>query len=132
MIEPPSPRLTVRHSTARPLLPATHQLIHSIWCCSELYETYQRHSLKLISITDNMIMTNIKHAFCVKRNLLRRYVARCLLDLVTSTNLVKRYQSAYKSHHSVETALGLVQNDIIVAVWSNFSSTRQVSRLRLR
>ena len=45
--------------------------------------------------------------------LLERYVARCLLDHITANNLLERYQSAYKSHNSTETALVLVQNDIL-------------------
>ena len=35
---------------------------------------------------------------------------------MTANNLLERYQSAYKSHHSTETALILVQNDILGAL----------------
>ncbi|KAK2171741.1 hypothetical protein NP493_1029g00025 [Ridgeia piscesae] len=45
-----------------------------------------------------------------------RYVARCLLDHMTANNLLEIYQSAYKSHHSTETALVLVQTDILGAL----------------
>ena len=48
--------------------------------------------------------------------LLERYVARCLLHHMTANNLLERYQSANKSHHSTETALVLVQNDILGAL----------------
>ena len=48
--------------------------------------------------------------------LLERYDARCLLDHMTANNLLGRYQSTIKSHHSTETALVLVQNDIIGAL----------------
>ncbi|KAK2184215.1 hypothetical protein NP493_276g00000 [Ridgeia piscesae] len=47
--------------------------------------------------------------------LLERYVARCLLDHMTANNLLERHQSAYKSHHLTDTALVLVQNDILGA-----------------
>jgi len=40
------------------------------------------------------------------------YVTCCLLDNMTASNLLKRYQSLYKSHYSTETALVLVQNDM--------------------
>jgi hypothetical protein len=45
--------------------------------------------------------------------LLERYVPRCLLDHMTANSLLERHKSAYKSHHSTETALVLVQNDIL-------------------
>ena len=45
--------------------------------------------------------------------LLEKYVAHCLLDHMTANNLLERYQSAYKSHHSTETALVLIQNDVL-------------------
>ena len=48
--------------------------------------------------------------------LLERYVTRCLIKHLTDSNLLERYQSAYKSHHSMETALVLVQKDIIEAL----------------
>ncbi|KAK2187936.1 hypothetical protein NP493_149g01018 [Ridgeia piscesae] len=52
--------------------------------------------------------------------LLERYVARCLLDHMTANNLLERHQSAYKSHLSTETALVLVQNDILGALDRRF------------
>ena len=52
--------------------------------------------------------------------LLERYVARCLLDHMTANNLLERHQSAYKSHHSTESALVLVQNDILGALDRRF------------
>ena len=48
--------------------------------------------------------------------LLERYVTRCLIKHLTDRNLLERYQSAYKSHHSTETALVLIQNDILEAL----------------
>ena len=48
--------------------------------------------------------------------LFERYVAHCLLDHMTANNLLEIYQPAYKSHHSTETALVLVQNGIIGAL----------------
>ena len=52
--------------------------------------------------------------------LLERYVAHCLLDHMTANNLLERHKSAYKSHHSAETALLLVQNDILGALERRF------------
>ena len=48
--------------------------------------------------------------------LLERYIARCLLEHMTTNNLFEIFQSAYKSHHSTETALVLGQNDILGAL----------------
>ena len=56
----------------------------------------------------------IRNPFVSK--LLERYVARCLLDHITANTLLERHQSAYKSHYSTETALVMVQYDILGAL----------------
>ena len=48
--------------------------------------------------------------------LFERYVTRCLIKHLTDNKLLERYQSTYKSHHYMETALVLVQNDILEAL----------------
>ena len=48
--------------------------------------------------------------------LLEIYVTRCLITHLIDNNLLERYQSAYMSHHSTETALVFVQNDILDAL----------------
>ena len=48
--------------------------------------------------------------------LLEIYVTRCLITHLIENNLLELYQSAYISHHSTETALFFVQNDILDAL----------------
>ena len=43
-----------------------------------------------------------------------------MLDHMTANYLLERHQSAYKSHHSTETAVVLVQNDILGALDRRF------------
>jgi len=48
--------------------------------------------------------------------LLERLVARQLLDHLSSSGLLPRFQSAYRAHHSTETAVPKVLTDILLAV----------------
>ena len=43
------------------------------------------------------------------------------MDYLKENNLDEKFQSAYKKHHSVETALIRVQNDILCAIDSHCS-----------
>ena len=48
--------------------------------------------------------------------LLARFVAHRLLKYLTVNNLLPRFQSAYRPHHSVETAVLKVLADILLAI----------------
>ena len=47
---------------------------------------------------------------------IEKVVASQLVDYLEENNLYETFQSAYKKHHSVETALIRVQNDIVPAI----------------
>jgi len=48
--------------------------------------------------------------------LMQRLVAHRLLSYLTVNNLLPRFQSAYRLHHSVETAIVKVLADILLAI----------------
>ena len=103
------------------VVPFQRQLINTsiasgvVPCC--LKHANDTHVPKKANIDqDNMNNYRPISNFPFVSKLLERYVARCLLDHMTANNLLERYQSAYKSHHSTETALVLVQNDTVGAL----------------
>jgi len=51
----------------------------------------------------------------VVSKLIERLVAKLLINYLTTNDMLPKFQSAYRSHHSTETAVAKVLSDILLA-----------------
>lgn len=101
-----------------PLLPFLTQIVNASMSSGAV-----SHSLKVAAVTPLLKKTTLDHQqlknyrpvsnlSCISK-LCERVVVQRLNDHLEQHGLLEQYQSAYKKHHSIETALVRVHNDLL-------------------
>ena len=103
------------------VLPAMTKIINNSMNLGEIPSSLKaaqiRPMLKKVKLDSSMLANyhSISH-LCFLSKTLERMVAKQLSTFLANNNLIDEFQSAYRAHHSVETALLSVHNDLLQAM----------------